>query len=379
MRAGGGLIHLVNLLRAGTPCAHGFSKVVVWAGNATLSRIEAQDWLVKSHQHLLDKSLLYRIFWQRAHLVALARSAGCDVLFVPGGSYSGSFSPAVTMSQNLLPFEWKELWRYGFSSTTFRLLVLRWAQTRTFRKADGVIFLTEFARDVVTHVVRKTRGETKIIPHGAEVGPAGLTRKQLRLSEYSTEQPFRLLYVSIVDLYKHQWHVVDAVTKLRKSGLPVVLDLVGPAYPPALSQLRKTMSRVDPTSVFIRYLGEVSHQDLYKYYAEADAFVFASTCETFGQVLLEAMSAGLPIACSNRYPMREIVSDAGIYFDPEDANDIARSLTELIDSPELRETLAKASTARVKMFSWERCASETFGFLSTIACGLPSILAPEQS
>ena len=40
-------------------------------------------------------------------------------------------------------------------------------------------------------------------------------------------------YTSIVDVYKHQWNVAEAVLRLRREGMPVTLDLVGPAYPPA--------------------------------------------------------------------------------------------------------------------------------------------------
>ena len=84
-------------------------------------------------------------------------------------------------------------------------------------------------------------------------------------------------------------------------------------------------------------------------------------------ILLEGMASGLPIACSNRGPMPEVLSDAGVYFDPENEDDIARALRELIDSPELRTRLAKASFERVQAYSWRRCASETFGFLANIA------------
>jgi len=43
-------------------------------------------------------------------------------------------------------------------------------------------------------------------------------------------------------------------------------------------------------------------------------------------ILVEAMASGLPIACSNRGPMPEVLGDAGVYFDPEDPHDIARAL-----------------------------------------------------
>ena len=65
--------------------------------------------------------------------------------------------------------------------------------------------------------------------------------------------------------------------------------------------------------------------------------------------------------------MPEILGDAGIYFDPEDANSIARALRELIESPDLRTKLAQAASDRAQVFSWKRCADETFGFLAKIA------------
>ena len=50
-------------------------------------------------------------------------------------------------------------------------------------------------------------------------------------------------------MYKHQWHVADAIAQLRKSGLPVVLDLVGPAYAPALERLNKTLDCIDRSAI----------------------------------------------------------------------------------------------------------------------------------
>jgi len=49
------------------------------------------------------------------------------------------------MHRNMLPFEWRELRRYGLSTTALRLLLLRLQQGRSLRRADGVIFLTRHA------------------------------------------------------------------------------------------------------------------------------------------------------------------------------------------------------------------------------------------
>jgi glycosyltransferase involved in cell wall biosynthesis len=367
LRAGGGVTHLIELLRACDPQASGFSQVIVWGGHSTLSQLEARSWLEARPLSVLDRGLIHRLLWQRFTLSKLARAAGCDVLFVPGGSYSGAFRPIVTMSRNLLPFEWRELRRFGWSFMTLKLCVLRFCQTRTLRRADGVIFLTDYAYRVLKRLLQITKGETVIVPHGINDRFTCAPRAQAPADRYSLERPLRLLYVSIIDVYKHQWHVIEAVAQLRAQALPVVIELVGPAYPPAMRKLENAIGRWDPNGEFVTYSGAVSHTLLHEKYARSDICVFASSCENMPNILLEGMASGLPIACSRRGPMPEVLGDAGVYFDPESPADIARALRELIDSPSLRAELARRSFNRVLMFSWSRCANETFGFLARIA------------
>jgi glycosyltransferase involved in cell wall biosynthesis len=313
---------------------------------------------------MLDSGLLFRIIWHRFRLSKLARTEGCDVLFVPGGTYAGNFHPMVTFSQNLLPFDRNESQRYGGSLTGLRLRILYWTQSQTFLRADGVIFLTRYARDAVMRMIGTTAGKTTIVPHGIDEQFAHAPREQQPIEYYSSAHPLRILYVSIVDMYKHQWHVVEAVSRLRASGFPILLELVGPAYPPALKRLQQVLDRVDSSGEFVKYYGALPHAEMHERYALADLCVFASSCETFGQILLEAMYSGLPIACSNRSAMPELLGEAGVYFDPENSDDIARALRELIDSPALRTKTAQAAFERAHNYSWQRCASETFSFLS---------------
>jgi glycosyltransferase involved in cell wall biosynthesis len=367
IRDGGGVTHLVEVLRAARPESAGFSRVIVWAGAATLKRVEDRPWLVKCHLPVLDRNVFRRALWQRLSLTRLARSESCDVLYVPGGSYAGRYRPVVSMSRNLLPFEWTELARFGWSWLALKLCLLRVIQSKTLRRADGVIFLTRYALEVVTRAIGAASGKTIIIPHGIDSRFARPPKPQLPRSEYSAEEPIRLLYVSIVDMYKHQWHVADAVSQLRQSNIPVVINLVGPAYPPALRRLNGVLKRLDPGGEFIRYVGAIPHSELHTQYARADICIFASSCENMPNILLEGMASGLPIACSRRGPMPEVLGAAGVYFDPENPADIARALRELIDSPILRAKLAQDSFERARAYSWTRCANETFEFLRQVA------------
>jgi glycosyltransferase involved in cell wall biosynthesis len=211
------------------------------------------------------------------------------------------------------------------------------------------------------------QGKRVTIPHGINERFFQQPRAQRLLEECDEQRPFRLVYVSIIDNYKHQRQVAVAIAKLRAEGVPIALDLIGPAYPPALRRLRRTLQRVDPAGSVVRYVGVVPHNELHAWYEAADLCVFASSCEDMPNILLEGMAFGLPIACSNRGPMPEVLCDAGVYLNPENPQDIACALREMIDFPALRARLAKASFARARDYSWQDCARETFAFMEKVA------------
>ena len=151
-------------------------------------------------------------------------------------------------------------------------------------------------------------------------------------------------------MYKHQWHVAEAVAQLRSVGLHVVLELAGPPAA-GIGRLKEALNHLDPEGVFITYRGAVPYEKLDVIYAAADIGAFASSCENMPNILLEGMAAGLPMACSHMGPMPEVLGDAGVYFDPEDANSIAGALSKLIASPDLRAHMQARWTAR--------CAAKT--------------------
>lgn len=367
IRGGGGITHLVELLEAADPTAVGFERVIVWGGRKTLRLIPKKNWLIKQFHPWLERNLIWRSLWQYKWLSQLAREAGCAVIFVPGGSYVGNFHPCVTISQNMLPFEWGELKRFGFSGMLIKLVLLGIIQKASFKRSDGLIFLTRYAQQTVLRHIGGTSAVTNVISHG--IAPRFLlpVRQQLAASEFSNHHPFRLLYVSIIDVYKHQDNVSVAVGRLREEGIPVRLDLVGPAYGPALSKLQKVMNHVNRSSEVVRYRGPIDYTSMHECYAQADVFVFASSCENLPIILLEGMAAGLPIACSERGPMAEVLGEGGLFFDPESVDSIAEVLCRLFFDRDLRQRLAQLVSQRASQFSWENCADQTFKFLARTA------------
>ena len=365
IRGGGGITHIKELIKH-LPIDNklAIDKIIIWATKKTLEQIQDKPNLIKIHEPIFEKSFLHRTYFQIFKLSKIAKMNDCGVLFIPGGSFFGSFRPIVSMSQNLLPFEFKELKRYNFTQA-LKLLLLRFTQTKTFLKSDGIIFLTNYAKKSILTIVGPLNAKINIIPHGISERFYSEPRLQRSSTDVTDKNPFRILYVSIIDLYKHQWHVIEAIYILRKKGYHIVLDLIGPSYPVALNNLEKAIKKYDTEDNFVNYLGIIDYELISDFYFNADIGIFASSCENMPIILLEKMASGLPIACSNRGPMPEVLLDGGLYFDPENPKDIAMVIEKLYISSELRKKLANKSFKTSKSFSWDTTSFETFKFLST--------------
>lgn len=364
VRSGGGVSYLAGLLDAASPAEQGIDRIRVWAKRSTLAQLPDRPWLDRLETPLLERPLPMRVWWQRFVFPGLV--GDCDVVFVPGGTAPYDLAPMVTMSQNMLPFDRVEARRYGPGWVTLRLKILRRTQLRSFARSQGVIFLSDHARREISAALG-AGPPSATIPHGISDAFRIEPRRSRPLSACSPDDPLRLLYVSIVDVYKHQWHVAEAVARLRRAGLPVALDLVGPAYQPALSRLKKTLDELDPEGSFLRYHGAVPHSVLPDHLRKAELFVFASSCENLPNILIEGMAAGLPIACSRRPPMPDVLGDAGETFDPEDVDQIESVVGELARDVDRRDELARRAWEQSQGYSWKRCADETLSFLAATA------------
>lgn len=363
IRGGGGITHLKELLASYSPEKYKFNKIIIWACRHTLEQLKDHTWLEKRTHPFLDRNIFFRLYWQRVVANEAFRNSGIDVLFAPGALYYTTFKPLITMSHNMLPFSPEERNRYGKSYMNYRLKLLEKKQGKSFTTADGVIFLTNYAQNAISKRLDGKVKKSKVIAHGIAPQFFNAPKLQKSITEYSKEKPFEFLYVSIIDVYKHQKTLIQAFSQLYEEGFPVRLKLVGPAYPQELKLFQEELCKISNNKDFIEYLGAIPYTELQKSYHDADAFVFASTCENLPNILIEAMASGLPIACSKYGPMPEVLQNAGIYFDPLNVDETADVIRELIENPEIRKEFSQKAYLLAKQFSWEKCADETFKFL----------------
>lgn len=357
IKVGGGLTHLKELLANAQPEVYGFSQVKVFAPSTTLQQLPEMPWLVKEYVLALNKSCLRVWFWRTIQLRRIVKKSR-GILFIPGsGSSSVTF---VTMCQNLLPVQKAEMNRYKGTNVWWRLVLLRWLHRYSYQKAAGVIFLNEYCQVAVERDMNVTPKFSVIIPHGINY------RFMRKKASYAFRDAFKLVYVSIIDEYKHQWKVAEAVYQLNKEGYVVELYLVGSEYSRSRKRLNM-IQKANPNMNQVKLIGKVEYDSLKDIYMEMDAAIYASTCETFGMTLLEAMASSLPIACSYHSSMPEMLQDAGLYFDPLDTQSIRKVILTLIQDEILRKELGEKAYSYALKYKWEETARQTFQVLQKIA------------
>jgi glycosyltransferase involved in cell wall biosynthesis len=364
-RSGGAKAHIIGIMSAVDPQELGIDEVHVWSYSELLSALPDRPWLIKHCPAELSGSMFRQLWWQRFRFPKELRANGCNVLLTTDAGSVCRFSPSVVMSRDMLSFEPGEIDRYWFSKAWLRLLLLRYMQVSSLRHASGALFLTQYAAEVI----QKFSGQletVRVIPHG--IGENFRMQRPTNVAvTRDAAEPLKCVYVSNADLYKHQWHVIEAIRQLRDDGHNLTIELVGAGGGPASAQVFAAIEKFDPNGKFATVTPGVPHHLVPSFLSKADIFIFASSCENMPNTLIEAMACGLPIACSARGPMPEILQNAGEYFDPEKPESIAAAIAKLTSDATARGKFALEAKQLSEHFSWKRCATETLSFLVDIA------------
>jgi glycosyltransferase involved in cell wall biosynthesis len=155
----------------------------------------------------------------------------------------------------------------------------------------------------------------------------------------------RLLYVGRISREKDLDILADAYRRLRDEGLPVQLFVVG--HGPYSEAFAESL----PEAFFTGYL---RGKELATAYASADIFVFPSTTDTFGNVIIEAQSSGVPVVVSDSGGPKELVEDKanGLITKSRDVDDFTRAVRALVTDPSLRERMGVSGRKSVVDRSW---------------------------
>jgi len=218
--------------------------------------------------------------------------------------------------------------------------------------ADAVICVSENTRQDVLEIYGLHTDKVHVAPNG--FSPVFKRLPDLTPLPSGMAGPF-LLYVGARSHYKNFNGLLEAFSRWRERD-SVSLVVVGQAWSGSEEQKIRELG-ISGRVLLQQNIGDIALRNLYN---RALALVYPSLYEGFGIPLLEAMACGCPVICANTSSIPEVVGDAGIYFDPQNTEEIIDVMDYLIKHSDTVTELCKRGLNRVSQFSWERTASATY-------------------
>jgi glycosyltransferase involved in cell wall biosynthesis len=285
-----------------------------------------------------------RILWEQTVLPFEAARYRLDVLFNPGFT-APIFSPCrqVTVFHDLQHKRHPEYFRW-FDLPFWRFLL--WAAAH---RSHRLIAVSEATRADLLRFYRVPKERIAVIAHGVE--PA------FSLLDRSNTESY-LLCVSTLHPHKNLPRLIRAYGRTKRDFRLILAGLRG-FHADVIERLIEEMGLRDSVQI----TGWVPREELYSLYERARAFVYPSMFEGFGMPVLEALAAGIPVACSDIPPLREVAGDTALFFDPLNEDDIAAAIERVMADASLREHMTQAGRERARPFTWQRSAEQTLSVL----------------
>ena len=220
---------------------------------------------------------------------------------------------------------------------------------RPARRARRILTVSEASAADIVHFLGRRRDEIDVTP----LAPRSRTDP---LAARSAEPPGRhqVLSVGNGSPHKNLAVLVEAMKLVPASDRPHLV-LPGRDVRETLTPLVRRLG-LDGD---VRLPGWVTESELGELFRSATAYVCPSLFEGFGLPVLEAMSIGLPVLCSDIPVLHEVAAGAAEFFDPGSAASVAAQLRAVLSDDDRRRDLSRLGLGRAAQFSWEHTARLT--------------------
>lgn len=293
------------------------------------------------------KGHLKRLIWYQTQLKQQLKQLDAGLFFSPvtEGILFPNVPQIVTI-HDLIPFKYPELnpkWKYYYLYVVPQIL----------KQSRRIICVSQ-------HTKQDSIAQYHLDPDKIDVVYLGCDRDLFYpQSDLAILQKYRLdkyfLYVGDLRFYKNLSRCLTAFDRLpfKNCQLAIAGKKDDVFYPKIKKQTAQLSSK--DRIIFLDY---VPVAELPILYSMARSLIFASLYEGFGLPVLEAMACGCPAIVSNSTSLPEVGGDSVLYVDPNDTDDIAKTMHRVLTDKELRATLTRRGLKRAELFSWEQTARD---------------------
>ena len=246
-------------------------------------------------------------------------------------------------------------------------------QSIAIRQASIVATVSEYSKSQIQFRCKVPNSRMRIISEAADpifkVLNGDFQHDLLKRFDLKAGELF-LLYVGGISPHKNLSNLIKAFAQIRaKTSQNIRLLLVGDykddpflsAFPALAAEVKKL--DLDES---VSFTGFVSDVELVHLYNAATVMVFPSLDEGFGLPAIEAMACGTPVAASDRGSLKEVLQDAGVYFDPTNITEMVNVVVSILENAQKRDSMRKSGLLRAGDFQWNKSAKDALAIFQEI-------------
>ena len=308
-------------------------------------------------------------FWTQIGLASEMMMNKPDILFIP--SYA---VPQIHPTKTIVTIHGLEYKYFPECYSLKERLMLELNTRFSIKWASKIITPSESTKNDLIKFYKVDADKVKVIYHGT-----GSSKYQAVSIKHQDKESLSILFIGRLEKRKNLVNLIKAfeIFKNPSSPLPagqaglfqrgnsdIKLILAG-KNGFGFAEIKKAIqdSPFQKDIILKNYISEKEKEELYK---NSDLSILPSFYEGFGLPVLEAMSYGVPVICSNTSSLPEVVGDAAILIDPNNIKEIAEGINTVFSDDNLRRKMVERGFENVKKFSWEKCAKETMKEVESI-------------
>ncbi|MFP4088305.1 MAG: glycosyltransferase [Desulfobacteraceae bacterium] len=300
----------------------------------------------------------------------LLGSRSVDLLFCPftAPTYAESGIPTVCVLYDLQHLEFPQF----FSPHEIGVRNAFMKEVR--QKADHIVCISEHVRETVLKYLKTDPQKTHIAYVCIQSRLSTPDQKTLDRERFKLNIHRRPYMFYPANFWPHKNHrmLLAAYGMFLSRNPESALDLV---FTGALDDLETEMKRVVVRMGLkdrVHFLGFLPQAQLEVVWQGCEFLIFPSLYEGFGIPVLEAMSMGKPVLCSNATSLPEVAGDAALYFDPRKPGHMVNCMERVTGDSRLQERLIRSGLSRAAGFSYQRMQQKYMGIFDAALKGPPA-------
>lgn len=278
-------------------------------------------------------SKLTCIQWELFDVSVLAKKLGADkVLFPRGYASMLHLTKEYVIIHDMIPFYYNEHYKGYFNR--LENFYIMWRLKASARHADRVITISEASRRDIMKYSHVDGGRITVIYNGYT---------PIKREAYGKEDGSYIVAMTSKLPHKNAEGIVKAYACYRRTASnPLPLTVIG-------------MEGNGMQTEGITWIGYVEKdEDLHRMIHNAKAFLFLSLAEGFGFPPIEAMQLETPVVCSGLSSLPEVVKDAALLVDPQDADAVAQALIQVTTDEACAKKLVEKGLINAERFNWKK-------------------------